>query len=173
MLLPARRTKKVFPRSNQTMFLMEMVMQTTWIVAADSTRARVFEVQGVDQEFHEIEDFLNEAGREQERELTSDARGRFSGKSGGGRAHTGEPEVSAEQHETEMFAKRVCENLDKARTAHRYDNLFLIAYPKFLGLLRENLSKEAQKLIRNEIPKDISTMDERGIEDFYLKHRIQ
>ena len=149
-------------------------MQTTWIVAADSVRARIFEVEGVDTNFHELRDFVNEAGREQDRDLLSDEKGLFHDK--GGRAHaphTGEPRVDPVGHETELYAKQVCDYLEQARVEHRYDGLFLIAFPKFLGLLRQNLSKEAQQLIKNEVPKEISALNAREVEDFYVKHRLQ
>jgi protein required for attachment to host cells len=152
---------------------MEMVMQTTWIVAADSSRARIFEVQGVDKNFQELQDFVNEAGRERHQDLRTDAKGRFYGKGERDQAHTAEPDIDAVRHETELFAKQVGEFLDKARVEQRYDKLFLIADPKFLGLLRDNLSKEAQKLVKDEIPKEISGRDAREIEGFYVKHRLR
>jgi protein required for attachment to host cells len=67
------------------------------------------------------------------------------------------------QHETELFAKRLCEVLDQARTQHRYDELCLVAAPKFLGLLRNNLSKEARKLVTREVDKDLSGDDPASI----------
>jgi protein required for attachment to host cells len=148
-----------------------MFMQTTWIIAADSTRARIFEAHGT-QEFHEIEDLLNPAGRESDRDINTDAKGRFYGKGERHQGHTAEPDIDASTHQTELFSKHVTEYLDKARVEHRYDELFLIAYPKFLGMLRENLSKEAQKLIKDEIPKDISKLGEREIHDFYVQNRL-
>ena len=148
-------------------------MRTTWIVAADSARARIFEVEGVDTNFHELRDFVNEAGRERDQDLLSDAKSLFHDKGGRTQApHTGEPHVDAVLHETELYAKQVCDYLEQARVEHRYDGLFLIAFPKFLGLLRENLSKEAQRLIENEVPKEISALEARDIESFYVKHRL-
>ena len=148
-------------------------MRTTWIIAADSARARIFEVEGVDTNFHELRDFVNEAGRESDRELVSDEKGLFYDKGGPTHAaHTGEPHPDPVQHETELYARQVCDYLEQARVEHRYDGLFLIAFPKFLGLLRQNLSKEALKLIENEVPKEISALEARDIEDFYVKHRL-
>jgi protein required for attachment to host cells len=47
----------------------------------------------------------------------------------------------------------------------------VIAFSKFLGMLRENMSKEAQQLVEDEIAKDISGLDEREIEA-YIKARL-
>src|SRR5207249_4988981 len=110
-------------------------MTTTWIIAADSSRARILQVTDRARDLAEVEDLLNPEGRVHDRELISDAHPRFSGHSGGGPGSDRE-ETSAAEHATELFAKRVGDYLDKARTAHRYDRLHLIAPPKFLGRLR-------------------------------------
>lgn len=142
-------------------------MQTTWIVAADSSRARIFEVQGAQDHLREIEDFANPAGRANDRELETDARGRYYGKGERAQGHTAEPSVDAVEHETDLFSKQVSAYLDQARVEHRYDKLCLIAFPKFLGLMRRNLSKEAQQMVEDEVPKDISMLDARDIEAYF------
>ena len=72
------------------------------------------------------------------------------------------------EHETELFAKRIGDYLDRARNAHRYDRLHLIAPPKFLGQLRKELGKEVQKLVADELPKDLSWLNAREIERRYF-----
>jgi protein required for attachment to host cells len=47
-----------------------------------------------------------------------------------------------------------------------------VAFAKFLGLMRESLSKEAQKLIQREMTKDISSYDEKDIAAFYVNNRL-
>src|SRR5437764_9174583 len=111
-------------------------MTTTWIIAADASRARILQVTDRAQQLEEVEDLLNPEGRVHDRELISDAHPRFSGHSGGGPGSDRE-ETSAAEHATELFAKRVGDYLDKARTAHRYDRLPLLAPPQLLGRLRK------------------------------------
>lgn len=146
-------------------------MQTTWIVAADSSRARIFEVHGEQEHLREIEDFVNPAGRSSDRELRMDVPGRFFGKGERSQGHRAEQEVEPEEHETEQFSKQLCEFLDRAGFEHRYEKLCLIAFPKFLGLMRKNMSKETQRLIEDEVPKDISWEDTREIED-YVRNKL-
>jgi len=145
-------------------------MTTTWIIAADASRARILQVTDRAQQLEEIEDLLNPEGRVHDRELISDAHPRLSGHSGGGPASDRE-ETSAAEHATELFAKRVGDYLDKARTGHRYDRLHLIAPPKFLGQLRKELGKEVQKLVAQELPKDLSWLNARDIQAQYLDRR--
>lgn len=146
-------------------------MQTTWILTADSSRARIFEMHGAQDHLHEIEDFANAAGHATIGDLRTDARGRFYGKGEREQAHTAEPEVDPIMHETELFSKQVSEFLDKACSEHRYDKLYVIAFPKFLGLMRQNMSKQVQRLVEEEVPKDVSKFDIREIED-YVRNQL-
>ena len=54
-------------------------MPTTWIVAADSSRARILQVVGREHRLVEIQDFVNPKGRMDDRELITDAHPRFDG----------------------------------------------------------------------------------------------
>lgn len=148
-------------------------MQTTWIVAADSSRARIFEIQGDQDHLREVYDFANPSGRAHNREIESAKHNRFFATPEGthGEGDTYEPRVDPVEHETELFSKEVSHFLDQACSEHRYDRLCLIAYPKFLGLMRQNLSKETRKLVEDEVPKDISWQDTREIED-YVRNRL-
>ena len=143
-------------------------MATTWIVAADSSRARVLQVADREHHLTEIADLVNPKGRMDDRELITDAHPRFrpvrSGIPGSDRQETG-----AAQHETELFAKRVGDYLDKARVAHRFDQLVLVAPPKFLGTLRKELGREVGKLVADELPKDLSWLSERELERYFEK----
>jgi protein required for attachment to host cells len=143
-------------------------MATTWIIAADSSRARILQVLDREQRLSEVEDLLNPGGRVHDRDLIADAHPRFRGTSGPG---SDREEPTAVDHEVELFAKRLSDYLDKARTAHRYDRLHLIAPPKFLGQLRKELDKEVQKLVTAEIPKDLSWLNARDLERKYFSPR--
>ena len=140
-------------------------MTTTWIIAADSSRARILQVTDRAKQLDEIDDLLNPEGRAHDRELISDAHPRFSGHGGNGSGPGSDrEELSATEHATELFAKRVGDYLDQARTAHRYDRLHLVAPPKFLGQLRKELGKEVEKLVAEELPKDLSWLSARDIQ---------
>jgi protein required for attachment to host cells len=134
---------------------------TTWIVVADAGRARIFETPNSGHEINEITDFVNPAAREPKRDIQSDAHGRFHAEGGASMNVSNSIERNQDpvEHEVELFAKRLSAYVDKARSEVRYDQLCLVAPPKFLGLLRGNLGKESQKLLKREIPKDLSKFD--------------
>jgi protein required for attachment to host cells len=145
---------------------------TTWIIAADASRARILQVMDRDGRLAEVEDFVNPSARLHERDMTTDAEPRFNGHGGVGKAgsgRTGGPGNDREakskgEYETEVFVRQLGDYLDKARNAHRYDRLHLVAPPKFLGQLRKELGKEVQKLVAVELPKDLSWVNTRDLE---------
>lgn len=151
-------------------------MATTWIVAADESRARVLQVARPKRELLEIEDLLNLEGRMQNRELITDAEPRFGGHGGvgkpgarptGGPASDRQAETKVE-HSARLFAKELSRYLEKARVQHRFDELVLVAPPKFLGTLRKALDKEVEKLVARELPKDLSWFDARELESYVV-----
>ena len=149
---------------------------TTWIIAADASRARILQVMDRDGRLDEVEDFVNPSARLHERDMTTDAEPRFNGHGGVGKAgsgRTGGPGNDREakrkgEYETEVFVRQLGDYLDKARNAHRFDRLHLIAPPKFLGQLRKELAGEVQKLVSDELPKDLSGLDTRELEQRLL-----
>jgi protein required for attachment to host cells len=141
-------------------------MKTTWIVAADASRARILQVTGRDR-LSEIDDLVNPKGRLDDRELTTDAHPRFRGTQGPARDRE---QTGAAEHEAELFSKRIGSYLDKARVEHRYERLLVLAPPRFLGLMRKNMGKEVEKLVVEEIDKNLSWFDARDI-DRFLKER--
>ena len=128
-------------------------MTTTWIVTADSARAKVLQVADRGQHLAEVEDLLNPESKFHEGDLVTD---------------TNEP-TSAVEHSVDLFSKRVGEYLEKARTQNRYDKLYLVAPPKFLGKLRKNLGREVEKLVADELDKDLYRANARELEAYFLK----
>jgi protein required for attachment to host cells len=142
-------------------------MATTWLVAADDSRARVLQVTDRERHLTEIQDLVNPAGRAQDRELQTDAEPRFNGTRGGPPSDA--ERQGAVEHSVRVFAREVGRYLDKARIAQRFDRLVLVAPPKFLGALRKELHKEVEKLVAEELPKDLSWFNAREIERYFAK----
>jgi protein required for attachment to host cells len=145
-------------------------MPTTWIVAADSSRARILQVTGRENHLHEIDHLQNPEGRADDRELTTDAHPRFRGTSGPG---SDRQETGAQEHAVEKFSKQLGDYLEKARTEHRYDRLVLVAPPAFLGSVRKELGKEVEKLVAEELPKDLSWFSEQALEEYFSEIRAR
>ena len=145
-------------------------MQKIWILAADNSRARLFALHVPGKTPELIEEFDNPQGRAHNRDLVTDGDGRNFGRGDRHQGSTAPPGESAVEHEVELFAKRLAAHLEKARVEQRFDTVRLVAAPKFLGLLRQNLSKEVEKLVDESMAKDVAWFNDNALAE-YLKDK--
>lgn len=129
-------------------------MEKTWIVVADSSHARIFQLRDGQLPAEEIEDLANPLGRADNRQLASDGHGQYFGPEG--RGHTAPRVEEPVQHEVRQFAREIGHRLDTAAAQNRFQHLALVAAPRFLGLLRDSLDKQTRKLVTAEVPKNVS-----------------
>ncbi|HEY3177604.1 MAG TPA: host attachment protein [Casimicrobiaceae bacterium] len=132
-------------------------MTITWLLVANRTRARVLEIQSERDKPTERAAFVNPAGRTHERDLESDAAGRFYGKGEREQGHSATASESLGEHETDRFVIDLREFLDHARSEQRFERLWLIAAPALLGQLRSAFSKPLRQRVELEIDKDLTT----------------
>lgn len=130
-------------------------MEKIWVVAADSSRARLFQAEKPVGPLREIRDFVNPGGRLQERELVSDEKGRTfteggGDNTGGERRQTFEP-PSEKEHQARRFAREIIEEVEKLRGRGELNKLHVLAEPGFLGHLREHYSQPLRKCIGEEV----------------------
>lgn len=133
------------------------IMKLTWILVADSTRARIFTADTPSSPLEEIEDLSHVEGRLHDREITSDLPGKI--KSVGGGGHAFEQPTDPKKHEADTFAHRVAQYLEDAHNANRFEQLLIVAAPTFLGLLRNQLSEPIKRLVRFELDKEITRLN--------------
>jgi protein required for attachment to host cells len=142
-------------------------MVKRWIVVAESSRARIFTMEGALAPLRELEDLSHPEARLPGRELKSDRSARvFRGR--GQENHPGEPNVEPKQQEAIQFARQISERLEQARTKGELEGLVLIAPPAFLGLLRQNLSAATEKHLVKSIDKNLVQMSEREIREYVV-----
>ena len=130
-------------------------MTAIWILAADRARARIFTVESSRGPLLETEDLVHPEARLRAQGLTSDAPGRTydGGRQGG---HSVGHEDDPERVEAQRFAKEVCDALASARKAGRFEKLYVVAAPTFLGLLRECLDSATRRLVAKELDKNLA-----------------
>lgn len=138
-------------------------MPVNWVLVADASRARIFESQVLGKGLREIEDHVNPTGRAHSRDLLADAGGHTYANAGARQGYSSQPRSDPVAHEVEVFAKRLAERLEKARLEGRYTRLYVIAPPRFLGLLREKRSKDVERLVEREVAKDVAQLDPAAI----------
>ena len=98
-----------------------------------------------------------------EAEHHRDAHGRRHGGDGSGVRNSGGATTSAgdsDRHlEAGRFARTVAAELSKALREQRFDRLQIVAAPRFLGLLRQELDKEVAAVVEEELAKDLIHLD--------------
>lgn len=140
-------------------------MAGSWIIVADSSRARIFWPVQQGRALDQVAEFLNPAARAHERDLTTDRPGRTFDSEGPGR-HAMSENVSPKQHEAWKLCKELADFIETARAQGRFDRLILVAGPALLGELRKTLSDHTSRLIVDTQDKNLSDMTAEEI----LKH---
>lgn len=128
-------------------------MGVTWVLVADSSRARIFSKEGRGP-LREEAGFIHPEARLHDQELTSDLPGSASSGIGGERHGVGE-RVPPKRHEAITFSKQVAGHLEAARNQGRFHKLLVVAPPAFLGMLREQFSQALSVLVSKEINKNL------------------
>ena len=143
-------------------------MSKTWVVVADEAIARFLAWPDEGDELQSVEEMTDPDAHASGSDLQRDAHGRRSNSSApqGSRQNSVHalrgPSTSTtssgldEQHqEAEEFARNVARKLDEAYQQHRFEELRIVAAPRFLGLLRKQLSKNVAQAVSEELDKDL------------------
>lgn len=128
-------------------------MATTWIVVADSTRARIFDAGRHGRELQEIDDLSHPESRLHEGDLRQGSTGSRQQRMSTARSASGPTTPAHEKHE-EGFARDIARYLEHARHLGRFDELTIVAAPAVLGDLREHLDAAAQACVTREVDRN-------------------
>jgi protein required for attachment to host cells len=132
-------------------------MERTWVVVAESSRARIFEASGQGAELQELSDLVHPASRLKGQALMSDSPGRAFDSKGRGR-HAMSQETDVRRNESKIFADEIANQLEAGRTGGKFGRLILVAPPEFLGLLRASLGPETAGLVAATVNKNIARL---------------
>lgn len=142
---------------------MKQLGKTSWIVVAESARARIFTTSGTKVKLREIADLSHPESRLHDRDLASDGLGRSFDSHGQGR-HGMEPATDPQDREAQAFAVEVARQIERGHNEAGFDSLVLVAPPKFLGRLRPELSKSARSALVAELDKNLVEADLKTLE---------
>ncbi len=127
----------------------------TWILLADTGRARVVSNDGPGHGLVEVPDCSFESLGKGDKDLGTDKPGRAFDSAGAGR-HAIEPHTAPGEVESKAFVDLIVQKLDEAAKAKRFDRLVLSAAPHALGLLRAALPKSLAAKVTGELAKDLT-----------------
>src|SRR4051794_1852633 len=141
--------------------------KTTWVLVADEALARILSRPEDGGDLEEVEALTDPAAHGKEADFERDAAGRRAGVAPqGSRQNTphrlrGTASVTTsagedDQHlEAQGFARRVARHLGDAWREKRFDELRIVAAPRFLGHLRKELDAHVSAAISGELSKDL------------------
>lgn len=139
------------------------------VVAGDRGRARIFELDRDTDEMRELSDLINPALRLPERLLSGDRQGRGMSRFHSSRVALGRS--SPHKRLSSMrFARQVAQAMTGFFSRRRYAQIYLLAEPEFIGLLRPQLV--AQRLMEklHIIPKNVTRGDATTIRSHLPEH---
>jgi protein required for attachment to host cells len=140
-------------------------MATTWVVVAHQTGARFMEHRpGFGRHLTLVHEIEHPDGRKKNKDIDSDRAGEsFTGARESGGLRAMHHEHSAHDHVIERFAKELASQLARGRAEGRFDDLILVAEPKFLGLLREALDSTTTRHVVSSVTKDLAAVPSRSV----------
>lgn len=109
---------------------------TTWILVADAARARLFSAERRNGHLTEVAAMVHPASRT------------F--------GHNTPERETSHTKVADEFSHALAELLEEGRVEHQYDQLILVAPPKFLGRMRSAISGEVEKLVAESVGKDVT-----------------
>jgi protein required for attachment to host cells len=115
------------------------------VVIADDVRARMFRAEGLRGGLEEVATLTHPEARLHERDLVTDDPGQ---------------DVSPRGREADRFAREVAEWLEQAVNDGRFRHLVICAAPKMLGRLRQKMPVRVKHIVRLELSKDLSRLDD-------------
>jgi protein required for attachment to host cells len=139
----------------------------TWIVVADTRRARIFEAARSLKEMTELEDFVHEISEHVAE--SDDSRSRFVVQAHA--SHGVEPSMTPRTKAMKSFAREIAQYLHKNFLEHRFDECVLAAPPEFLGVLREESNGRLQHAITQTVTKDLTRLNDRELQEFFVGTR--
>ncbi|MET0026331.1 MAG: host attachment protein [Candidatus Thiodiazotropha sp.] len=127
----------------------------TWVVVASAARARIFDRSSTQGPLAEQADLLNPEDRLLQQEIVSDRPGSATNRQGGQR-HGMEPRANPKEIQAGRFAAEVVDWLEAHHRSKDFDQLYLVAAPHFLGLLRNRMSQGLSDTVMAESDKDLT-----------------
>ncbi len=136
------------------------MVERTWILMADASRARIFHESG--KGLQELMDFFHAEGREHPRLRVSDRAGNRWGST---------PGADLREAACERFALHLGKVLERGLEDGLYDRVRLVVPPRFLGLLRRNLDTKVSACVADCLDKDFSALPAWELEERLLTPR--
>ena len=144
-------------------------METTWIVLADDSRLRVFEIQGSKGILYEVVDFLSSEGKGEIRKNFEIIQFDLFTHDQSTRADKNECDFqNVLIQQRKLFSKQISGYIERSRQKRCFAKIRIIGSKGFLKLLRDDMSESAKCLVEKEFIDD-SINFEHPVSEKYFK----
>lgn len=147
---------------------MPMHKKKTWILTADSAKAKIFGWIPEHKNLREIYALDDKDARKHERDLKSERPGHGQGFASKVRYAVEDP-ASFKQQASLTFLKKLADFLSEANTQAKYDAMVVIAPDEIYHIIRDNLSPEGQDKITLHHAKNLTNMPAADLSEYYVK----
>ncbi|MGB5258754.1 MAG: host attachment protein [Woeseiaceae bacterium] len=130
-----------------------------WVVAANESQAKFYQRETKRAPLQEFLCVENEAARMKKGELLEDRGGRSFDSFGAGRHTMSVEKTDPKKQAATVFAKQIAERIYKATHSGSCRDYVLIAAPRFLGVLRPEVSRRCKMAPSRTIDKDVVAHD--------------
>lgn len=137
--------------------------QQNWIIVADAAHARVFATAKPKRHLQEIHALSHPESQMYARQLRTGGKGDVMDSAGSGQRQP-DPQTNTSEKHAEHFAKELADFLRQKRNDDAFAGLVLVAEPKVLGRLRDNLDQRTEQLVIDSIDKNWVKQDKQQIE---------
>ena len=145
-------------------------MDTVWVLVANGSEARLFEMDSHANNFSLLDAIDHPESRQKGSELSSDRSGHYQGERTGATHGAFNEAIDPKSYEIERFAMDLAGLLDEGRAASRYKELVVVASPHLHGLLNKHLDKQVEKMVSHHIEKDYTHVAEREMLETLRPH---
>lgn len=132
-----------------------MTIKTTWVLVADEAIARILErPRRANRDLVPVEELTDPDAHARESEMHNSPHGRRAGGGASAQAAVSAGDSGRHQH-AQIFAKRIAQRLLELRREQRFDALHVLAAPRLLGYLRNELHAEVSATVVDTVDKDV------------------
>ena len=150
-------------------FQQSVFTMITYVLVADSSIAKLFSIKKSSGELTLVDSLTSPDARLRNQELKSDKAGRVFDIKGAGR-HDTEGNQSPKQQAAVRFSKVLADRLKKDLLAKRFGQLYFVAEPGFLGLLRQAIDDDVADLLKESVSKNLTRHDLEDIRNSLPKY---
>ncbi|HSP98099.1 MAG TPA: host attachment protein [Candidatus Dormibacteraeota bacterium] len=136
----------------------------TLVLIGDASRARLFAARR-GAAWQQLSSFDYPRGAAHERDILTDRPGRVQQSMGDGNRSAADPKTPAHEVEGQVFARQLAAALDEAVTSRRPQRVVLVAPPRFLGHLRQAISKPVSALVGASLDQNLTALPDHELPD--------